>query len=243
MNATKEYFNYLSDTLDETIHAEEDTVIEAATLVAQSLLKGGRFYVFGTGHSHIIAEEIYVRAGGLALVHAILPPEVLLHEMPTKSTVIERLEGYADGILNLYNLEERDTLLVISNSGRNNVPVEMCLGAKERGLNVIAMTSKQHGAQTSSRHKSGKMIGDIADITIDNHAPKGDAGFNVDGVETPVGPVSDFTGVALAQALVVTIVELLEKDNFEIPIFKSSNINGADAYNKELFDEYYGYWK
>lgn len=243
MNTTKKYFQYLSDTLEETIQAEESAVIEAATLVVQSLLKGGRFYAFGTGHSHIIAEEIYVRAGGLALVHAILPPEVLLHEMPTKSTVIERLEGYAEGILDLYEVEEKDTLLVISNSGRNNVPVEMCLGAKKRGLNVIAMTSKQHASQTSSRHKNGKLIGDIADVTIDNHAPKGDAGFYVDGVQTPVGPVSDFTGVALAQALVVTIVDLLEKEDFDMPIFKSSNVDGADGYNKELFDQYYGYWK
>lgn len=244
MNSTKKYLSYLAKILEETAQEEEEALFAAAELVTESLLNGGRFYVFGTGHSHLIAEELYVRAGGLALVNAILPPELLLDEnLPTKSTAIERIEGYSSHLFDLYGLEKNDCLMVISNSGRNNVPVEMCLKAKEHGLSVIAMTSKAHSSEVPSRHKSGKRIHEIADVVIDNHAPKGDAAFYVEGVEAPVGPVSDFTGIALAQALIVTVTEQLEKAGFNPPIFNSSNVEGGDEKNQALFNQYFGYKK
>jgi uncharacterized phosphosugar-binding protein len=74
--------------------------------VVESFKNGGKFYAFGSGHSHMIAEELYIRAGGLAWVHAILPPELMLHQLPTKSTFLERQEGYAKGMLELYHLEQ-----------------------------------------------------------------------------------------------------------------------------------------
>ena len=58
-----------------------------------------------------------------------------------KSTYLERVDGYGAAILDLYKLDEKDTILIISNSGRNNVPVEMALESKKRGAKVIAMTS------------------------------------------------------------------------------------------------------
>lgn len=243
MGITKKYLNYVEEVLHTVATNEEENIEAAAKLVTESCVNDGRFYVFGSGHSHMVAEEIYIRAGGLALVKGILPPELMLHEMPNKSTYLERIDGYATSLLDLYKLDDKDSIMIISNSGRNNVPVEMALEAKKRGANVIALTSLKHSESVSSRHSSEKKLYQIADVVLDNGAEKGDAAFMIDGFDVPTGPTSDATGIVLANALIVTVIDSLVKLGHQPPVFKSSNLDGADEYNDKLFDKYYGYWK
>jgi len=236
---TDKYLEFVMSKLKEVQETQSGNIEKAADLIVESCKKGGRFYVFGSGHSHMVAEELYIRAGGLAYVKGILPPELMLHEMPNKSTYLERLDGYAKSILDLYKVNKDDTIMVVSNSGRNNVPVEMCLYSKEIGASVIALTSLKHSTQVESRHKSGKNIYEIADVVIDNCAEKGDAAFYVEGFNIPTGPTSDATGIAIAQAIIVTVIDKLVKEGIDVPVFKSSNLDGADEYNNELFNKYY----
>ncbi len=243
MTTANRFFDFLQGKFQEILDHELPNIDKAAQLVTDSIKKGGKFYVFGSGHSHMVAEELYVRAGGLALVHAIIPPELMLHEMPTKSSYIERLEGYAAALVKLYQLDEKDTLMVVSNSGRNAVPVEMCLEAKKKGAAVIALCSMKHSSSCTSRHHSGKRIFEIADVTIDNCADIGDAGFEVEGLKAKIGPTSDATGIAIAEALICQVVDNLVKAGIEPPIFQSSNVDGGDNHNDEIFAKYYGYWK
>ena len=243
MNTAARYFAYAQLKLQEILEHEMPNIQKAADFVTESCKNGGKFYVFGSGHSHMVAEELYLRAGGLALVHGILPPELMLHEMPNKSTYLERVEGYSQALVQLYRVEEKDTVMVISNSGRNAVPVEMCLAAKAKGAKVIAMTSMKHSSGCTSRHSSGKKMYEIADVTIDNCADPGDAGFPIEGLNSTIGPTSSVTGITIAQALVCQVVDNLVKAGIEPPVFKSSNVDGGDEHNNRMFDKYYGYWK
>ena len=251
MSIGTRYIEYLQSKLQEVLDNEMPNIEKAAQLMTESCLKGGRIYVFGTGHSHLIAEEMYIRAGGLALVHAILPPELMLSSMATKSTMIERLEGYAPALVELYHIEEKDTLMVISNSGRNAVTVEMCMAAKAKGANVVALTSmahsasctSRHSAGSTSRHSSGKKMYEVADVVIDNRAEKGDAGLWVEGLDLPIGGVSDAIGIAVAQMLTTEIVERMVKAGVKPPVFCSSNVDGGDEKNAALYEKYFGYWK
>lgn len=243
MSTASRYFEYAQNKLQEVLEQEMPNIQKAADLVTESCKKGGKFYVFGSGHSHMITEELYLRAGGLALVHGILPPELMLHQMSKKSSYMERIEGYGKALVELYKVDEKDTILVISNSGRNAAPVDVCLAAKEKGAKVIAMTSMRHSTVCTSRHSSGKKIYEIADVVIDNCAEKGDAGFEVEGLRTPMGPVSSVTGIVIAEALACQVAANLAAAGVEPPVFISSNMDGGDAYNDNLFETYYGYWK
>ena len=243
MSIATRYFEYLQSKLQEILENELPNIEKAAQLMTESCLKGGRIYVFGSGHSHLIAEEMFIRVGGLAMVHAILPPELMLSSMATKSTMVERLEGYAPALVELYHIDEKDTLMVVSNSGRNAVSVEMCMAAKAKGASVVALTSMKHSAGCTSRHSSGKKMYELADVVIDNHAEKGDAGLTIEGLETKIGPVSDATGIAIAQALVNEVIERMVKAGVEPPVFCSSNVDGGDEKNAHLYETYYGYWK
>lgn len=238
MNMIQTYGEYLMEHLEKVVLNQQENILQAAQIVKKSILAGGRFYVFGSGHSHMIAEELYNRAGGLALIKAILEPSLMLHEEPNKSTYLERLEGYAEVLLKLKEVGNQDTVMIVSNSGRNPVVVEMAIKAREVGASVIAMTSMSHSSQVTSRHQSGKKLYELADVILDNGAEKGDAAFCVKGLETPTGPTSSFAGIALAQTLLVTILNELVEAGFEPPVFKSSNLDGADQYNDLLFKTY-----
>lgn len=99
METAKRFFTHAHEKLQQVLEHEMPNIQTAADFVTESCKQGGKFYVFGSGHSHMIAEELYLRAGGLALVHGILPPELMLHEMANKSTYLERVEGYSQALV------------------------------------------------------------------------------------------------------------------------------------------------
>lgn len=238
MTAMKDYFKLLSEKLEACVQTQAENIDQAAALILDSVHQGGNFYIFGTGHSHMIAEEMYVRAGGLAFVKAILPPEMMLHQRVNKSTNLERLSGYAQALLDLYPIQENDTMMIVSNSGRNAVPIEMCLQAQRKGVKVIALTSIKHSSQVIARHEGGKKLYELADLVIDNQAEYGDAGFKIEGFDVAMAGTSDFIGIAVVQALTVAIAEKMLANNEIPPIFKSGNMDGAEQHNRDLHQRY-----
>jgi uncharacterized phosphosugar-binding protein len=239
VEVTDRFFKYMSEHLNKVAETQGENIEKAAKLAVESCIKGGKLFIIGTGHSHIMAEELYVRAGGLALVNAILEPDLMIHEIPGKSTELERLYGYGKALLKLHKFNANDTIIVVSNSGRNPLPVEVCIEAKKIGANVIALTSMAHSKSVSSRHENNLKMYEIADVTIDNCGEIGDASFYIEGFENPIGPTSNFCGIAIVQAIIANIVDIMVSAGVKPPVFRSSNLDGCDEYNAILFDKYY----
>ncbi|MBE6108347.1 MAG: SIS domain-containing protein [Erysipelotrichaceae bacterium] len=238
MNDIQGYFDVLKTKLNDLIDTQSENIDQAADMIVESFLEGGRFYAFGTGHSHMIVEELFTRAGGLAFVKAILPTEMMLHELPTKSSALERLPGYAKAILDLYPVDEKDVFLIISNSGRNSAPVEMAMEARKRGAKVICITSMKHSTQTTSRQKDGKKLYEVSDLVIDNQAEYGDAAYYVGEWKVPVAGTSDFIGIAIVQTMTAAIASKLAARGEEVPVFRSGNVDGAAEINYKLHMKY-----
>ncbi len=238
MNRSAEYFKNLISVLNEVSEMKETD--RCAALFADTLEKGKNIYLFGTGHSHMLAEEMFYRAGGLVNIRPILETSLMLHESASKSTEIERLGGYAEIIFEHYGVSEGDTMVIISNSGRNGVCVEMALFCKEKGVNVVALTSVKHSMAGASRHKSGKRLFEIADIVLDNHGCYGDACIEIKEINRNVSPTSTAVGAAILNAIEAQTVDLLVSRGIIPDVYSSSNVDGGDEINRKYVEKYTG---
>ena len=156
----------------------------------------------------------------------------------SKSEFLERLEGFAPHILNYHGVSREDVLIIISNSGRNAVPVDMAIEAQSRGIPVVAVTSMAYSREVSSRHTNGKKLYEVADIVIDNCTPYGDAVVNLPGLAQPVGPLSTVAGAALLHAVMVGVAERLAGKMSPVPVFWSGNLDGVTEKNYEMMAPY-----
>lgn len=237
MDFAKRYYEFVIQALRNVYTCNQENIQRAANLLYNTQCNDHTIYTFGTGHSHMIGQDLYARAGGYAKIYPIDEIELSLATHPTKSTQIERMSEYADVLEHLYNTQPEDVVIITSNSGRNALVIEYALRLQKKGVKIIAITSLAHSQKTTSRHKSKMRLYELADIVLDNQAPIGDAGIAIDDV-TAMGPISTITGCFLAQCIIGRMVEKLKENGMDPPVFLSSNTDGADAYNQALFDTY-----
>jgi len=239
MSKINEYFSEVKKILTKIEETQVETMEKVANLIADRIINGNNIFIFGASHSAMMAEELTYRAGGLMLINPIFAPGLSLSERPVNRTSkFERLEGFAEILLDSFPLKKDDILIIASVSGRNAVPVEMALKAKEKGLTVVALTSLDYSKSVTSRHKSGKKVYEIADIVLDDCCPKGDAVLQIGNLPQKVAPTSTIAGVYILNAIVARVVEILVEKGIEPPIFLSGNLDGGDEYNARKLQEY-----
>ncbi len=237
-NSGLQYTIAISGVLEKILATQLENIGKAAGLVAAAVAKDGLLYTFGTGHSHVTAEDMTYRAGGLISVDAIMERSLTGHEKVAQSEYMERVEGIAKVIFDYYEISSRDALLVISNSGRNAAPIEMAQIAQQKGVPVIAVTSLAHSMGTTSRHSSGKKMYEFADVVIDNHCPKGDCLLHLDGLEQPVGAGSSVATLFILNMIITQAVQNLLDMGVVPPVGMSGNLDGSYEYNKQFIDRY-----
>ena len=223
----EKYIDGLQAVLERIKWEQSGKIREAGGLVAAALSAGGVIHTFGTGHSHLIAHEAFFRAGGVAAINPILDERLIFLKGALESTHAEREDGLAIEVISLQDVRTEDAAIIISNSGRNAVPVEMALEMKGRGVRVIAITNLEQSMGATPRHSSGKRLYELADVTIDNCVPAGDALLSLAGAESRIGPSSTVAGAAIINSIIIeAVAELLQRGE-KIPILPSANVEGV----------------
>lgn len=224
------YFDKMTALFAEIRAGELDTVQLLGGKIGRSVADGNIVHLFGSGHSHMAANEAFVRAGTLTAVRAIWPRQ--------ETDKLERVEGLGDAVLKFGDVRPGEFLFVISNSGINPLPIDVALAARRRGAVTVAVGSKAHSFSVASRHSSGKRLFEMCDYALDTHVPAGDALLSEPPFPHAYGPASTAASVLLIQAVLAEAVHWMLANGFDPPVRVSRNMPGGDERNDRLGELY-----
>ena len=243
-NASLDYLTQAKAILDRIESTQMDAIERAAEVCADAIAGDGLVHLFGTGHSRIFIEEMFPRHGSFPGFHPIVELSLTFHNLVVGSNgqrqamFLEHVEGFGQVILRNFVLTAPDCFLLFSNSGVNEVVIDVALEAKRMGMPVIAIVSVDHCAASSALHSSGKKLIDVADIVIDNCTPAGDALVRIPNLEDPIGPGSTVGAAAVTNALKCRIAEKLTALGKPPIVLTSAVFIGREA-SKKRFDDCY----
>jgi uncharacterized phosphosugar-binding protein len=223
---------------------QADGIETASQWCADAIAADGLVHLFGTGHSRIPVEEMFPRFGSYPGWNPIVELSMTFHTQVVgangqrQAMFIERTPGLAEVILGNFRFGAHDVMMVFSASGLTAVPVEMARGAKARGLRVIAVTSVAQSLAGEPEPAAGARLLEVADLVLDLCSPHADASVSIDGLESPVGPLSTVGAVAIVNAIKSRTAELLVGRGAMPPVISRASAVGAER-SRELFDQAY----
>ncbi len=230
----EDYLGKITSVLNKIKETQKEKILSAAEMVAETIRNDGIIYIFGCGHSHLIALDCFYRAGGLANVSAMLDTDLMLHNGAGKSSKMEKMSGIAESIFERYCISDKDILITVSTSGKNAVPVEMAEVATKNGIKNIAVASSAYFADK----KDNDMLYECADMYIDNCVPHGDAVMDITGCDTKMGSVSTAASSYILNSVLLEAAEIAARSGAAIPIYMSGNVDGGAEYNRALIKKY-----
>ena len=239
-----DYLTQAQAILDRIRTTQMDAIERAAELCTKAISGDGLVHMFGSGHSRIFVEEMLPRHGSFPGFHPIVELPLTYHNLVVGSNgqrqamFLEHVEGFGQVIMRNFVFTHPVCFLIFSNSGVNEVVIDVVFEAKRQGLPVIAVVSVEHCAASPALHSSGKKLINIADIVIDNCTPGGDSLAHIPGLVEPVGPWSTICAAAITNAMKSRVVENLTALGQPPIVLTSSYFIGSEA-SKQHFDECY----
>lgn len=237
--STDSYIDLITKILEKIKNHNEDSLEMVSSLIVDTVLDSKSVFIFGCTHAGILTQEAFYRTGGLAIFNPIFSPGLSVNDFPiTLTSQMERLQSYGSRIAEQSGMVKGDMLIIHSVSGRNNVPIDLCLTAREMGIRTIAITSLEYSNKIESRHPSGMRLFECCDIVIDNCCPFGDALVRLVTSNIKVGPASTVAGAAIINEIVVRVAKRFEELGMIPPVFSSANIDDGSDYNLNVYSQY-----
>ncbi len=219
---------------------ETENIKKVANIMARAVKEGNSVYTFGASHASILTQELFYRAGGLAIFNPIFGKEIVLDNYPvTHTSKMEMLEGYGTLIAQKTRFNRGDVVIIHSVSGRNPTAIDMALEAKSEGVKVVGITNLAYSKSVTSRSSTGKKLYEIADVVIDNHGCIGDACVEIEGVAQKLAPTSSVIGCLIANLISLEVAKELKSSGVDLlPIFYSANLDGGSEQNERILEKY-----
>ncbi|SJZ71410.1 sugar isomerase domain-containing protein [Anaerorhabdus furcosa] len=223
-------FETVKNLIDDVERTQQEAIEKASIACADAIEKGGMLQAFGSGHSEAGAMEVAHRAGGF------IPTKKIVE--PARGSY-EGIEGVGTNFMKKVDIRDTDVVFIISNSGRNPLPIEIAIGAKKKGAVVICVTALEASKKLTSKHSGGKNLYQLSDIILDNRVPDGDCGCTLEGYDSAICGMSMITTSVIIQAITYRTAEILISRGITPPIYKSQNIDGGREFNESLEAKYF----
>lgn len=233
---TDDYASVLEKTIENIRLGQRQNILASAEIISNVISADGLVYVFGCGHSHILAEETFYRAGGLACVAPVFYEPLMLHESASESSRLEKQPGLAEKLLERTPITEKDALICVSTSGVNAVPVEFAKLVRDRGISVVGISSDEYLSQTP-KNPLGTHLQEVCTVCINNYAPHGDACLSP-SAGISITPVSTVASSFIVNSVLAEAVGLCLSRGVKVPVYTSGNIPGGAEKNTELIRRY-----
>ncbi len=244
-----QYFTTLIERLQEVRGTQAGAIDRAAEACAKSIAADKLVFSFGTGHGSLPALEMFPRTGTVVGFRPIVESTMIsFHHVwgdmgARQYRFIHAVEGYGKAILRSHQLDPADTMVLFSHSGVNAVILDIALGAKEKGMSVVGVTSVPHSSASPSRHSSGRKLYEVADVVIDTRASLADASIRIDGLDAPVGANSTSITIAIAHAIVSATAEKLVRRGVTPFVMVNPNTAGKEKANALNDGNYEEMWR
>ena len=243
-NSATAYLSQAQGIIERIQTTQMEAIERAAEICTRAIAGEGLVHMFGSGHSRIFVEEMFPRHGSFSGFHPIVELSLTYHNTVVGSNgqrqamFLEHVEGFGEVIMRNFVFAPPDCFLIFSNSGINEVVIDVALEAERLGMPVIGVLSVEHCSTSKPLHSSGKRLPDIADVVIDNCTPGGDALVRIPGLVDPVGPGSTIGAAAVTNALKCRVAEMLVALGKPPVVLTSSSFIGSEA-SRQRFEACY----
>lgn len=236
------YFEKMKNILLDIENTQRQNISDSADTIADCLCSNGIWHLLDTGH--MLMYEGVGRSGGMMAVRPVritVDVQNPSRQRPNpgkKNVYLDEIEGFPAFVLGKANVMAGDVLMIGSVSGKNILPVEMALKAREMGVRTIALTSVAYSSSLKSEHPSGKRLFEVCDHVLDNCGITGDALVDVEPIGKKICPSSGIAASYIMWALQAMVVEKLISLGKEPSIYVSNHIENASRLNNSSWARY-----
>ena len=243
MDNSNGYLPQVIDLLNKVETEQYENLKAAGEMMAQAIAEDRLINVYGGGgHTTLPVGEMFFRAGGLCNINPCMETGLSVFNQAQKYLALERCVNYGRAIMDYYDLQKDDVLIIYHNIGTNAATIDAAMEAKERGVKIIAVSSSDWQNNIpldyELRHPSHKNLFDFADICIEDYNPLGDTVVKLDGFDTPIGPISNMIDFYIVHRLEIECAKACLARGIEPPFWRSANVPGGDEFNKKNLDKY-----